>query len=188
MTAAAMVFLIASWAIAFGALVPSLYFFIQVLSARQGAARARAPHAADDAPQVRLAVLIPAHNEAAVIASTVRDLRDQIGPHDRLLVVADNCVDETAELARAAGAEAAERFDASRRGKGFALAYGVQVLAAAGDPPDIVVMVDADCRLLPGTVRRLANAVVAWGAPVQASFLVLPPDPVSTADRAAAFA
>ena len=40
------------------------------------------------------AVLIPAHNEEAGIAATVRNVRDQLAPGDRVLVVADNCTDD----------------------------------------------------------------------------------------------
>src|SRR6185369_9762676 len=69
----------------------------------------------------KLAVLMPAHDEELGIAGTVRALSAELAPGDRLLVVADNCSDRTAELARAAGAEVVERRDAERRGKGHAL-------------------------------------------------------------------
>src|SRR5277367_685875 len=52
----------------------------------------------------RIAVLVPARNESAGIAATLANIKTQLLPSDRLLVVADNCVDDTAALARAAGA------------------------------------------------------------------------------------
>src|ERR1700733_14641712 len=53
----------------------------------------------------RVAVLIPAHNEAAGIAPTIEDIKLQLRPGDRLIVVADNCSDDTAVVATSLGAE-----------------------------------------------------------------------------------
>src|SRR5436189_487770 len=69
----------------------------------------------------RCAVLMPAHDEETVITAAIRNVRDQLAPGDRFIVVADNCTDATAVVARAAGIEVAERTDPDRRGKGFAL-------------------------------------------------------------------
>ncbi|MBC7171762.1 MAG: glycosyltransferase, partial [Polyangiaceae bacterium] len=118
----------------------------------------------------RLAVLVPAHDEETVLAATLADIRAQLAPGDRALVVADNCTDATATVAREAGAEVVERVDAERRGKGFALAFGVDALAA--DPPEVVVVVDADCRLHPGCLDALARTVAATGRPVQGEYLL----------------
>src|SRR5262249_14964254 len=97
----------------------------------------------------RLAVLVPAHNESRGLLPTLSDIRSQLLPHDRLLVVADNCTDDTADVARAEGAEVIERHDLSRLGKGYALDYGLRHLSF--DPPEIVIAIDADCRVEPGT-------------------------------------
>jgi hypothetical protein len=67
---------------------------------------------------------------------------------DRILVVADNCTDDTARVAAAAGAEVIERKEPGRRGKGYALQFGVAHLGR--DPPEIVVFFDADCNLAYG--------------------------------------
>jgi hypothetical protein len=88
-------------------------------------------------------------------------------------VVADNCSDRTAELARAAGAEVVERRDLERRGKGHALSYGAKVLAE--DPPDAVIVMDADCRVERGTLRKLAAAALTTGRPTQAVYLMHAP-------------
>ncbi|MEO5770290.1 MAG: glycosyltransferase, partial [Polyangia bacterium] len=121
----------------------------------------------------RLAVLVPAHDEAAQIAATVRALTAQLNPRDRLIVIADNCDDDTAARARQAGATVFERKDDQRQGKGFAIAYALDRLAA--DPPDVVVMVDADCRVSAGGVGRLARLAIARDRPVQAEYVIKPP-------------
>ena len=76
-------------------------------------------------------VLVPAHDEETGLPITLAELRTQLAAGDRVLVIADNCTDGTARVARAAGADVLERTDAHRRGKGYALAAGVQALAAA---------------------------------------------------------
>ena len=119
----------------------------------------------------RVAVLVPAHNEAEVIDATLRALGPQLRSGDRLLVVADNCSDTTAELARAQDAEVTERHNLSQRGKGFALAHGVDCLR--DDPPAVVVIVDADCLLAGGALDALTHCVVTQGRPAQALYLML---------------
>jgi cellulose synthase/poly-beta-1,6-N-acetylglucosamine synthase-like glycosyltransferase len=124
---------------------------------------------------LRVAVLIPAHDEEEGIGATVSGIAKQLGASDRLIVVADNCTDGTAERALAAGAEIIERFDPQRRGKGYALDFGVRHLES--DPPDIVVIIDADCRLAPGTIDALVARSHASRRAVQASYgMGLPPD------------
>src|SRR6266481_761716 len=61
--------------------------------------------AAPGTPLHKTTVLIPAHNEGAGILRTIRDVQAQLGPNDRILVVADNCNDDTAAIVEAAGAE-----------------------------------------------------------------------------------
>ena len=124
---------------------------------------ARPAPAGEDAP--RVAVLVPAHNESTHVLPTIACLRAELGPRDRLLVVADNCSDDTAALARGAGAEVVERSDANRRGKGYALAFGVDHLRA--DPPDVVLVIDADCVVSAGAVAAIARDCRDSGKPVQ---------------------
>jgi len=80
--------------------LPVAVLAVQIVLAR----RARAP-AFPAAVRPRLAVLMPAHDEALLIQRSVAAVLPQLQPGDRLLVVADNCSDDTAALARAAGAE-----------------------------------------------------------------------------------
>lgn len=122
----------------------------------------------------RTTVLIPAHNEGAGILPTIRDVQAQLGPNDSILVVADNCTDDTAAIARAAGVEVAVRTDPVRRGKGYALEFGVRHLAP--DAPDVVVIMDADCRLGENALRYLSESVLASGRPAQSLYLMLAPE------------
>jgi cellulose synthase/poly-beta-1,6-N-acetylglucosamine synthase-like glycosyltransferase len=123
----------------------------------------------------RCAVLVPAHDEEAGIGGTIKALLPQLRPGDRLLVVADNCSDQTAEVARSLGATAVERHDPDRRGKGFALDFGVRALAE--DAPEVVVIVDADCRVVDGALEHLVQAAAVSHRPVQAAYVMeVPPD------------
>lgn len=116
------------------------------------------------------AVLVPAHDEAKLIAGTLQTLLPQLRPIDRLLVVADNCCDETAEIARGHGAEVIARADKSRHGKGFALEFGIEHLAR-GDAPAVVVFIDADCQVAPGALAALATLAHGRSRPVQGTNL-----------------
>jgi cellulose synthase/poly-beta-1,6-N-acetylglucosamine synthase-like glycosyltransferase len=134
----------------------------------------------------RIAVLVPAHDEAAGIAATLDTITPQLFPGDRLLVVADNCADATASVAAAHGAQVVERCDGTRRGKGYALDFGVRHLAH--DPPEVVVIVDADCQLEAQALTRLAQACVASARPVQALYLMHAPRGASLKARIGEFA
>src|SRR5215831_19030846 len=75
--------------------------------------------------RTRLAVLVPAHDEEALIGRCVASLKAQTYPHTlyRIVVVADNCSDRTAAVAQAAGADVLERRDGRAQGKGHALRW-----------------------------------------------------------------
>jgi len=121
----------------------------------------------------RVAVLVPAHNEASVLGATIENIKRQLRPDDRLVVVADNCRDTTAQIAKDAGAEVVERTDERQRGKGYALNEGVRYLEQS--PPEIVIIVDADCELENNAIDELACAVTGTSKPVQALYLMHPP-------------
>lgn len=162
--------------------VPVLVFAAQIaLSLRS----ARPSHDYDIALP-RVAVLVPAHDEASGIAACLRSIGPQLRDGARLLVVADNCSDDTAERARACGAEVIERHDEARRGKGYALDFGIRHLADA--PPDVVVVVDADCRLHGDALDRLTRQSAATSLPAQALYLMQAPPGAGLKTRIAAFA
>lgn len=161
-----------SWALGALALVillPILVFFAQVLLA---CLPASSP-AVGKGQRARVAVLVPAHNESAIILATLNSIGAQLLDGDRLLVVADNCTDDTAALARSAGAEVVERSNDQLRGKGYALDFGVRHLA--NDAPDVVIIIDADCQVGEGAIEHLALSCIGFARPVQALYLMHAP-------------
>ena len=118
----------------------------------------------------RVAVIVPAHNESLGLVPTLQDIKAQLGAADRLIVVADNCTDDTAAVAAASGAELIVRNDPDRIGKGFAMGWGITHLRQ--DPPDFVLFVDADCRLDADLIEGLKRVCQGVGRPVQALFLM----------------
>ena len=133
-----------------------------------------------------IVAVIPAHNEAAAIGPVLDNLRAALREGDRMLVVADNCTDQTAQIARTAGAEVIERHDPERRGKGYALQFALDHLRAS--PPATVVFVDADCLFAPGALLRVAAIAAARKRPAQALYLMKAPADAGPRLQAAEFA
>lgn len=160
-------------------------YLLALLAAAAGAGRSRRPGVASFGADLHLVVLVPAHDEEAGVASTVRALLLQDHPADRreVVVIADNCTDETAARAREAGATVWERRDAAQRGKGPALAWAIERTWAAWPDVDAIAVVDADCiaspRLLSGIARELATGADA----VQADYVVDRPELSGAAAR-----
>lgn len=117
-------------------------------------------------------ILIPAHNEEAIIEETLERFRPALSTSTRLLVVADNCTDDTAALVRQQGFEVLERFDSERRGKGFALAFGRDHLRAA--PPQCIIVMDADCSSDPRSISSLAAYSLETRRACQAQYVFAP--------------
>lgn len=162
--------------------VPALVVLVETIAAAFGGRDDPEP----EGGRPPLAVVIPAHDEAAIIARTLESVRAQLDGRDRLVVVADNCSDSTADEARRAGAEVVERIDAERRGKGYALARGLE--AVREDPRPIVVVLDADCELSTACLDRLARRAATTKRPVQAVYLMDPPANPTAGDRVSALA
>jgi len=147
--------------------VPCLVLLVECLAAR----KIEAGGTSAGVGPVRATVIIPAHDESLGIGGTVASLLPQLSRGDSLVVVADNCTDDTAAVARRAGATVLERTDPVRRGKGHAITFAVDALRA--DPPDVVVLVDADCRVAPADgLARLVRAAASDGRPVQGEYLL----------------
>jgi cellulose synthase/poly-beta-1,6-N-acetylglucosamine synthase-like glycosyltransferase len=163
-------------------LVPVSVFFLQVLMALPEYRRRKLPGGRRPA----VAIVIPAHNEALGIAETLRSTVPQLVAGDRLLVVADNCADGTAAVAAAAGAEVIERKDPRRKGKGYALDFGIRHLECK--PSEVVIIVDADCQVGVGTIDRLARVCGQSAHPVQALYQMHSPAGAGLNTRIAAFA
>ena len=118
--------------------------------------------------QPSLVVVVPAHDEAETIATAVTRLLAAVhadGVEARVLVIADNCSDDTAAIARSAGAEVRERRDLLRRGKGYALAFAVESLAQ--DEWDALIVIDADAWPLPGYLAAVSAEFAAGAEAVQ---------------------
>jgi cellulose synthase/poly-beta-1,6-N-acetylglucosamine synthase-like glycosyltransferase len=164
--------------------IPVVVFFIEILAAVLAPTRKAA--IPSNAARQRVAVLVPAHNESDGILPTLADIKKQLSADDRLLIVADNCSDDTAAVATAAGAETIERHDPTKIGKGYALDFGLRHLSL--DPPSIVMVIDADCRVAEGAIDRLAATCAATGRPVQALDLMTTPNDSPINHRAAEFA
>lgn len=168
--------------VAFAVFVLAAFLTVEIIMSF--AARSDQKDAAE--PAGRLAVIIPAHDEAGGIAATIKSVRADLGANDQLIVVADNCRDETASLARSNGATAIERNDPVRRGKGYAMQFGIDHLRA--DPPDVVVFVDADCTIEPGALKRIGARALRLRKPVQALYLMRTPKDARPKQAVSAFA
>jgi 1,2-diacylglycerol 3-beta-glucosyltransferase len=110
-----------------------------------------------------IAVVVPAHDEERVLAATLDSLRAQDYPGHLLeiVVVADNCTDSTAQIARDHGVTLLERCNAEERGKGYALDCAIERLLARSEAPDAVVVVDADTWVAPNFVGIMAAHLAA---------------------------
>ncbi len=123
------------------------------------ASRRHRPSTATDR-SVRFAFVVPAHNEAFGIIETIASLRAVDYPRHafRVIVIADNCTDDTAAVARSAGAHVIERHDEERRSKGFALS---DVLPRILDDValDAIVIVDADSTVSSNILAAAAGRI-----------------------------
>ena len=117
-----------------------------------------------------ISVLVPAHNESGTIENTLINISEQLADNDRLLVVADNCTDDTASIAGKYGAEVVIRTDDFKRGKGYALDFGIRHLEKA--PTQVVIIIDADCQANKGVLETLAKIALVKNRPVQALYLM----------------
>lgn len=128
-------------------------------------------------PSLRFTVVVPAHNESVGIAQTVKSLLALDYPETlrRVLVVADNCTDDTADQARAAGAEVLVRTNAERRGKGYALELAFEKVLEAANA-DAVVVVDADTVVSPNLLSAFSARLAAGARAVQAHYGVQNPE------------
>lgn len=134
------------------------------------------PAPARVSPRLKFDIIVPAHNEEAGIARTVTNLSAMDYPVAlrRILVVADNCSDSTADRAREAGATVLVRHDTEKRGKGFALAHAFEHSLKDGFA-DAVVVVDADTEVSPHLLHSFGLRLEAGAQAIQAHYGVLNP-------------
>lgn len=115
----------------------------------------------------RILALIPAHNEADRIGAALAALQAQTRPPERIVVVADNCTDATADVARQAGAEVVESLK-NRHKKAGALNQALDQVLDVLAGHDLVLVQDADTTLvssfLADAVQAMTGDVGAVGA------------------------
>lgn len=135
----------------------------------------KAPQPAES-PKRRFLVLVPAHNEELLIADTVRAINQANYPAGRMhvVVIADNCTDETAAIAREQGARCLERTNDEQRGKPYALNWALKQIDLS--TYDALVIVDADTRIHEDFLRRMDAHLSAGQVALQGYFGVLNPD------------
>lgn len=152
--------------------LPNLLEIFALTKWATGARRWKRGHAVSaDLP--RLVFLVPAHNEELLVAHTVRSLLAMDYPPNlrRVVVIADNCSDQTAAQARAAGAECLERFNPDLRGKQHALSWSFKQIEIAD--ADACVIIDADTVVSSGFARGLAAVAPLENIAVTVSTLTL---------------
>jgi cellulose synthase/poly-beta-1,6-N-acetylglucosamine synthase-like glycosyltransferase len=155
--------------------VPVVVVVIQVLLAVLfGRSRSNSPLAKFTSTHSRpaVAVVVPAHNESVGLRPTLDSVRQQLNPGDQFIVVADNCSDDTAQVCKDAGVTVLERHDTEKRGKGFALDFGVRSLEQ--NPPAYVVFCDADVTLRSGTLDELIWQAQQTRRPAQGIYVLYP--------------
>ena len=96
--------------------------------------------------QNRFMAIIPAHNEENVVANLIESLKNQDYPKElyNIYVIADNCTDNTAKIAKEAGAIVYERFDEDKKTKGYALQWFLAQKIQEDAPYDAFCVFDAD--------------------------------------------
>lgn len=131
----------------------------------------RLPASAPAASTLRFDVVVPAHDEAAVIATTLASLLaiDYPRRNFRVTVVADNCSDDTAAIACGTGVRVLERRDTTHRGKGHALSYAFADFIDSAFA-DVIVVVDADSVVSPNLLAAFATRLAGGAEVVQARY------------------
>lgn len=133
-------------------------------------------------PRHRFLILIPAHDEERLLPRLLASLAALDYPGDlyAVHVVADNCSDDTARLARAAGAVVYERFDEKKRGKGYALEWLLARLRAEEETDrlaaDAVLILDADSSVSSNFLRVMDARLAAGERAIQAYYTVENPE------------
>lgn len=131
--------------------------------------------AAKNASSMNFAILVPAHNEEIVLDTLLESLHTVTYPRERytVYVVADNCTDNTAELARKYDqVHVYERFDAAKRGKGYALQWLMQELEEAHRIHDAYVILDADSSICPTFLLSMNRELLHGAQALQACYTV----------------
>jgi len=137
-------------------------------------------------PNKSCTILMPAHNEELVIEHTLVQLKKEISADDRIVVIADNCTDNTVSICKSLNVEVIERQSIDKRGKGFALDFGIQYIAK--QMPTTLVILDADSEFQPGGLARLVSRSQTDNTVIQSMYLMRSPAHAPIKTRVAEFA
>ena len=163
-------------------IIPCFIFFVECFAAFTSG---ESKFDLNNVERPKTTVLIPAHNEAEQIKEVLEVLQQQVTEQDEIIVIADNCHDDTAELARSTGVKVLERENLSDRGKGYALDYAMQQIK--DNPPEVLVVLDGDCLIEPDTIKNITCKAIATGRPVQSTYLMEQPENPSLKDKVSMF-
>lgn len=171
-------FVLMSCVVLGGFAVYDCFFIIaSVVERRMKPSRIRGHEGKDtDGQTLKYGVLIPAHNEELLLAGLLKSIHATDYPSDRLdiYVVADNCTDRTADIAREMGAICKEREDAVLRGKPYALSWIIERINL--NDYDAFVVLDADTEVDKGFFQRMSEHINEGSEVAQGYFGVLNPD------------
>jgi glycosyltransferase involved in cell wall biosynthesis len=135
-------------------------------------------------PMVRFVIVVPAHNEEMTLGGLLDCLSALTYPRDHftVCVIADNCSDRTAAVARAReGVRVYERDNKALRGKGYALQWAFERIEAERLRYDACVVLDADAVVAPDVLEAFARALASGAQAVQGRYLALNPRASSSA-------
>jgi cellulose synthase/poly-beta-1,6-N-acetylglucosamine synthase-like glycosyltransferase len=161
------------WAMLGLLVAPLSYLYLQAW----GSLRRVTPVVPRKQPSSRFLIAIPAHDEETVIAATVRHLLAQNYPPAlySVHIVADHCTDQTAQIARQAGATAHERNDGPRTGKGAALSWLLDRVLEE-EQPDAVIIIDADTQVDPDFLGIMDARLVLGDQAIQGNHKIRNPN------------
>lgn len=157
-----------------------LTLYLLFLAVTALVARVREPHTVPDpsAASTRFTILVPAHNEAPVIGACLDSLLAFDYPRERhrIIVIADNCTDTTAQIAAARGVVVFERHDEEKRGKGYALDWALRRLLGQDERwTDAVLVFDADTLADPQYLHHMDERLRAGSLALQGRYNLLNP-------------
>ena len=148
---------------------------LELLLVTGGALRRRASPTVQKTESLALAIIVPAHNEEVFIGRCVESLLNSAATVAAcaVVVVADNCIDATADRARQAGARVLVRENAVQRGKGFALRFAFDTLMSEGF--DGFLIIDADSIVSADLVPAIASGLFNGADALQTRYRVTKP-------------
>jgi len=155
-------------------------YFLYLLMTAVAAILARRGRPSPEGRLSRFLFVIPAHNEEAGIAATVRSCLAVNYPSSyvRVVVIADNCSDRTASLAQALGVRVVERSDSVKKSKGFAIEFLIDALTQSGElnSLDALVIIDADTTVDRDLLLYLDRSLRSGRDWIQSYYTVANPD------------